>query len=62
MSIAARAARLVLPLALVAGGGIPSGAARQPDPEAVTRGEYVFDAAGCLGCHTARDGERLAGG
>jgi len=25
-------------------------------------GEYLFDAAGCLGCHTTEDGEPLAGG
>lgn len=51
---AARAAWLVVPLALV--GGTVAAA----DP--VARGEYVFDAAGCAGCHTAPDGERLAGG
>lgn len=51
---AVRAAWLALPLALAGGG--PAGA----DP--VARGEYVFDAAGCAGCHTAPEGERLAGG
>ena len=25
-------------------------------------GAYLFDAAGCLGCHTAKDGQALAGG
>ena len=27
-----------------------------------SQGEYLFDAAGCLGCHTAEDGQPLAGG
>ena len=27
-----------------------------------SEGEYLFDAAGCLGCHTAEGGEPLAGG
>lgn len=41
-----------------------SASAQAPDPEAVKRGEYVFDAAGCLGCHTdaKNKGPRLAGG
>ncbi|WP_207485079.1 c-type cytochrome [Arenibaculum pallidiluteum] len=32
------------------------------DAAAVERGAYVFNAAGCVGCHTAKDGQRLAGG
>ena len=39
-------------------------AVARPDPDAVKRGEYLFNAAGCLGCHTdkERGGARLAGG
>jgi mono/diheme cytochrome c family protein len=39
-------------------------AAQQPDPEAVKRGEYLFHAGGCLGCHTdvKNQGAPLAGG
>lgn len=35
-----------------------------PDADAIRRGEYVFNAAGCLGCHTdeKNKGPRLAGG
>jgi mono/diheme cytochrome c family protein len=38
--------------------------AQAPDPGAAKRGEYVFTAAGCLGCHTdeKNKGPRLAGG
>jgi mono/diheme cytochrome c family protein len=38
--------------------------AAPPDPAAVARGKYIFDAANCVGCHTdtARGGARLAGG
>ena len=38
--------------------------AQVPDPAAVKRGQYVFNAAGCLGCHTdeKNKGPRLAGG
>lgn len=38
--------------------------AQAPDPEAVRRGEYVFHAGGCLGCHTDEKGggAKLAGG
>jgi len=32
------------------------------EPDAAKRGKYVFDAAGCLGCHTKKDGKPLAGG
>ena len=43
---------------LLAGSRVPSQAER------VARGQYLFDAAGCFGCHTdeARGGQRLAGG
>lgn len=44
-------------------------AAETPDPAAVKRGEYIFNAAGCLGCHTdvkkdasGKTGAPLAGG
>jgi mono/diheme cytochrome c family protein len=39
-------------------------AAQQPDSEAVKRGEYLFNAGGCLGCHTdvKNQGAPLAGG
>lgn len=35
-----------------------------PDPAAIERGEYLVNAAGCIGCHTdkERGGARLAGG
>jgi mono/diheme cytochrome c family protein len=35
-----------------------------PDPAAVQRGAYIFDAADCVGCHTdaKNNGPRLAGG
>jgi mono/diheme cytochrome c family protein len=38
--------------------------AAPPDPAAAARGEYLFNAAGCLGCHTDKEhgGARLAGG
>jgi mono/diheme cytochrome c family protein len=44
------------PLAMVA--------ASATDPEAVHRGQYLFDAANCVGCHTdtKNHGARLAGG
>ena len=31
-------------------------------PGLCSEGEYLFDAAGCLGCHTAEGGQTLAGG
>jgi mono/diheme cytochrome c family protein len=35
----------------------------QAGEDPVARGEYIFNAAGCLGCHTVpKTGERLAGG
>lgn len=44
--------------------GLGSSAAAASDPGQVARGEYVFNAAGCLGCHTNEDGggPPLAGG
>ena len=38
--------------------------AQQPDAEAAKRGEYIFNAGGCLGCHTdtKNNGAPLAGG
>ncbi|UEM05575.1 cytochrome c [Skermanella rosea] len=54
--------RLGVPLALVAGGGAPSMAQTAGD-DPVKRGEYIFNAAGCLGCHTeSKEAPRLAGG
>lgn len=53
----------LLPVALAASG--PSAlAADTPPADAVRRGEYVFNAAGCLGCHTDEKGggAPLAGG
>lgn len=62
---AARAA-FILALLLFAGG---TANAQAPDPQAsdagaVKRGEYVFNASGCLGCHTdeKNKGQPLAGG
>jgi mono/diheme cytochrome c family protein len=55
----------LLPLALVAGGSCATAQAPGPAPGPAgdaQRGEYVFAAAGCLGCHTEKGGERLAGG
>jgi len=53
-------------LSLAACAGTPPlpGAPAVPDPAAVARGQYLFDAANCVGCHTdkARGGARLAGG
>jgi mono/diheme cytochrome c family protein len=50
-----------LPLFLLLFALAPPAAAQD---DAVRRGEYVFNAAGCLGCHTdeKRKGEPLAGG
>lgn len=51
-----------MPLALVAGGAAPSMAQTAGD-DPVKRGEYIFNAAGCLGCHTeSKEAPRLAGG
>lgn len=55
-------------MAAIVGGCAAGGAwaASRPDTKAerAARGQYVFDAAGCLGCHTdeARGGQRLGGG
>jgi len=42
----------------------PTARAAPRDPDAVKRGEYLFNAANCAGCHTdsAHGGARLAGG
>ena len=54
--------RLGVPLALMAGGTAPSMAQTAGD-DPVKRGEYIFNAAGCLGCHTeSKEAPRLAGG
>lgn len=37
-------------------------AAAQTSPDVAARGKAVFDAAGCLGCHTEKGGAELAGG
>lgn len=50
---------------LLAGVALAPGArAEAPDPEAVRRGAYLFNAGGCLGCHTdeKNKGAPLAGG
>jgi mono/diheme cytochrome c family protein len=70
MAATVRTAGPALAFAFVAGAGAGTAAAQPsnaepappPDVEAVARGEYVFNAAGCLGCHTVKDGDRLAGG
>jgi mono/diheme cytochrome c family protein len=43
---------------------VPPAARAAPDPAAVERGAYIFDAADCVGCHTdaKNNGARLAGG
>lgn len=53
-------AALLLPFALAA----PAAAAPPTDPAAIQRGEYIFNAAGCAGCHTdvKQKGPLLAGG
>jgi mono/diheme cytochrome c family protein len=59
----AKAARAVLILILaIAAPGLAL--AQAPAPEAVKRGEYIFNAAGCLSCHTdvKNNGQPLAGG
>ncbi|HYG90537.1 MAG TPA: cytochrome c [Azospirillum sp.] len=63
MSKASFAAAVLLPFVLWADGGAVWGAdPSSPDP--VQRGEYVFIAAGCHGCHTdeKNGGAPLAGG
>jgi mono/diheme cytochrome c family protein len=67
--------RLGIPLAIMASGvssvsapAMAQGVAQEATPEgtakdAVARGEYIFNVAGCLGCHTVpKTGQRLAGG
>jgi len=51
-------------LGAVLGATIDAAGAASPPEGAVGRGEYVFNAAGCLGCHTHEKGGgvRLAGG
>lgn len=55
--------RLLLICALAFGAGLPW-SADAADAEAIARGKYLFDAAGCVGCHTdsANKGAALAGG
>jgi mono/diheme cytochrome c family protein len=55
--------RTALAFAIAVGLGGPP-AACAADDEAVKRGEYVFNAADCVGCHTdaKNGGQRLAGG
>jgi len=49
-------------------GGMSSASAQGADGDSIdrgpiARGEYIFNAAGCLGCHTVpKTGQRLAGG
>ena len=51
--------RAVLVVALLA----PSAAVNAADPEAVSRGKYLFDAGGCGGCHgSAQDASVPSGG
>ncbi|MEI6558519.1 MAG: cytochrome c [Rhodospirillaceae bacterium] len=53
-----------LALSLALAGGAAAGGRADPQAERVARGQYIFDAAGCLGCHTdeAHGGQRLGGG
>ena len=65
---------LVAGIGTMLAGGLPAGMAQEPEKstpgtsqqipgDAVTRGEYLFNIGGCLGCHTdGQNGERLAGG
>jgi mono/diheme cytochrome c family protein len=61
-----RPPRLFRPLAaaLILWGVSGAAFAQQPDADAAKRGEYLFNAGGCLGCHTdsKNNGARLAGG
>lgn len=60
------AASVLLPLAFAGGVARAAGEAPADDAvsDAVRRGAYIFDAAGCLGCHTDEKGggQPLAGG
>lgn len=53
-----------LAAALILWGLSGAALAQQPDADAAKRGEYVFNAGGCLGCHTdtKNNGAPLAGG
>jgi len=42
--------------------GLAGAAQAQEQPPSVARGKYIFDAAGCYGCHTEAGGAPLAGG
>ena len=59
--------RVGIPLAVMAG-GMSSASAQGADGDSIdrgpiARGEYIFNAADCLGCHTVpKTGQRLAGG
>ena len=58
-------ALLTLLAACYAGGGSrPTASAAAEDPASIKRGEYLFNAANCVGCHTdtQHGGARLAGG
>jgi mono/diheme cytochrome c family protein len=54
-------ARRFIPLACALALVAASGAARA-QTSAVERGKYIFDSAGCYGCHTAPGGAPMAGG
>jgi mono/diheme cytochrome c family protein len=56
--------RTALAAALVVGSALTSVASAQGDAAAIQRGEYLFNAGGCLGCHTdtKNNGKKLAGG
>ncbi len=60
------AASVLLPLAVAGGGAHAAGEAPAKDSvgDSVSRGAYIFNAAGCLGCHTDEKGggQPLAGG
>ncbi len=59
LRVARSAVRLLAGLAAAGALGLSAAA----DDDAVARGAYLFDAAGCLGCHTAeKGGAPLAGG
>jgi len=47
---------------LVATSPPPASAQSQTDDPRLSRGEYVFKISGCKHCHTAENGEQLAGG
>ena len=51
-------------MAVASAGAVGAAPRVQSMAERVARGQYIFDIAGCVGCHTdeARGGQRLAGG